>query len=163
MKQELQNIRGEFEKIARELKEKSFASLSRAWQWLKNFFIGLGRALHPRNVGSKIKGIRWEDIRSFPRRTWEGVLRNYPDSTRGWILTAGVFLLALSGVVSLLPVTPAPPRPVAQKITTPELKQIAEEAEPPDPEEGLHVVAYTPAGEIPSTRAGSTGLFERSR
>src|SRR5262245_9937361 len=162
MKQELQNIRSELGKIVRELKENTLAKMSEMGRILKAFFLGLGRALHPQNVWTKIKSIRWNDIRSLPRRSWEGLVRHYPDSTRGWIATTAVFLLVLSGLVSLLPVTPAPPKPVAQKITTPELKQIAEEAEPPDPEDGLHVVAYTPAGEVPANLDGIKVLFDHS-
>jgi alpha-2-macroglobulin len=158
MREELKNIQAEFRKIRNELGERLRGLLSTLLSFFKNLFI----RLHPKNLWSKIKSLRWEDIKKFPSRSWTWLVDHYPVSTKGWLACTFVFLCLLAFVVSLLPVTPAPPRPVKATLPTPELQKMAEEAEPPDPEEGLHVLAHAPGGEVSPEIDGIKILFDHS-
>lgn len=73
--------------------------------------------------------------------------------------------MALIAVVILLHQKPTPPPQVlGPKTTTPEIKQIAKEkeVEAPDPGKGLHVLAYTPSGEVSTDVDGIKMLFDHS-
>ncbi|MFO1519469.1 MAG: MG2 domain-containing protein [bacterium] len=77
------------------------------------------------------------------------------------ILTVIPMILLVAGVI-FLKKTPPVSKIVKPGTTTVEMKKIEEELEPPNPEEGLHVIAYTPAGEVSTEVEGIKILFDHS-
>lgn len=126
----------------------------------------LGPQLTPRQLWARARQLRWRHVQQCGNLVRRGfrAYRRQLDTSLEWRAAStgallGVFILFLLWAGPRLPKGP-PPR--LATITTPELQQIAEAAEPPDPATGLHVLARTPEGRVSPLIDGIKVLFDHS-
>src|SRR5262249_54588451 len=155
-------IGDDFRKILREIRDSILLWVYKAFLWIRNFFSKMRVALRPKTIWTNLKSLRPVHFKLFFQNSKKWLIEHYPESTLGWLLVTAVFLGMIAIAVPLLPEVPIPPKPISPKIAVPELQKMMEEQEAPNPEEGLHVVAYTPAGAVSENIEGIKVLFDHS-